>query len=90
MRRRALVVHELSALSVNFSRALDREEMVGYRDRISALISDAAGILATDDFNSTSAALAAADVRLDEFGEKVAALLRSDRRGEQQFPAPSR
>jgi phosphate transport system protein len=79
-------IHDLSALGVNFSDAPDREEMVEYRDRISAMISDAAGILATDDVDAANVALAAADVMLDEFDEKVAALCAGDRPEERAVP----
>ena len=79
-------IYELSALGVNFSNAPDREEMVGYRDRISAMISDAAGILAADDVDAANVALAAADVMLDEFDEKVAALCSCDRPGGEAVP----
>ena len=79
-------IYELSALGVNFSNAPDREEMVGYRDRISAMISDAAGILAADDGDAANVALAAADVMLDEFDEKVAALCGCDRPGGEAVP----
>ncbi len=74
-------IYELSTLGVNFSNAPDRAEMVGYRDRISAMISDAAGILAADDVDAANVALAAADLMLDEFDEEVAALLGCDRPG---------
>jgi hypothetical protein len=79
-------IYELSALGVNFSNAPDREEMVGYRDRISVMISDAAGILAADDLDAANVTLAAADVMLDEFDEKVAALLGCDRPGGEAVP----
>lgn len=79
-------IYELSALGVNFFNAPDREEMVGYRDRISAMISDAAGILAAGDVDAANVALAAADVMLDEFDEKVAALCGCDRPGREAVP----
>ncbi len=79
-------IYELSVLGVNFSSAPDREEMVGYRDRICSMISDTARILAADDVAAANVALAAADVMLDGFDEKVATLLGCDRPGGEAVP----
>lgn len=79
-------IYQLSAMGANFSDAPDREEMAGYRDRISAMISDAAEILTAGDVDAANAELAAADVMLDEFDEKVAVLIVGDRPGADAVP----
>ena len=79
-------IYELSALGVNFSNVPDRDEMVGYRDTVAAMISDAARTLAAVDVHAANTALAAGDVMLDEFDEKVTALIGCDRPGGEAVP----
>jgi phosphate transport system protein len=79
-------IFDVAAQGVDLSSAPDRETMARYRDRISAMISEASAIFAEDDREEAHRFIREGDVILDEFDERVSELIITDRPGAEAVP----
>jgi phosphate transport system protein len=79
-------IFDVAAQGVDLSNAPDRELLADYRDRISAMISEASAIFAEDDRAGAQRFIREADILLDEFDEQVSELILTDRPGAEAVP----
>jgi phosphate transport system protein len=70
----------------DLSEQSDSAELIGYRDRISEMITEAARAFVAEDADAANALITEADGMQDEFDAKVAALVMSDRLGSEAVP----
>ena len=79
-------IYDVAAQGVSFVDAPDRDELIGYRDRISTMISDAGRIFADEDVEAATEVIRQGDQMQDLFDSKVAELVCSDRPGREAVP----
>ena len=79
-------IYDVAAQGVNFSDAPDREELIGRRDRISAMITEAGRAFADEDVDAANRIIIEGDALQDVFDARVAELVRSDRPGREAVP----
>ncbi len=79
-------IFDVAARGVDLSNASDRDELVGYRDRISAMITEAARAFADENVDEARRMIADGDEMQDVFDARVAGLVVSDRPGREAVP----
>ena len=79
-------IYDVAAQGTDLSHAPDREELAGYRDRISAMITEAARAFADESVEDANRLISEGDELQDRFDAKVAALVRSDEPGHEAVP----
>ena len=79
-------IYDLAAEGVDFSAAPDREELLGYRDRISTMITEAARAFADQNVDDAHRIITEGDKMQDRFDAHVAALVSSDRPAREAVP----
>ena len=79
-------IYDVAAQGVDLSGAPDREELLGYRDRISTMITEAARAFADESLEDSNRLLAEGDAMQDVFDAKVADLVKSDRPANEAVP----
>jgi phosphate uptake regulator len=79
-------IYDVAALGADLSGAPDREELVGFRDRISVMITEAARAFADEDLDESSALIAEGDAMQDRFDAKVSELVTSEEPGREAVP----
>jgi len=70
----------------DLSEQSDSAELIGYRDRISEMITEVARAFVAEDADAANALITEADGMQDEFDAKVAVLVMSDRLGSEAVP----
>ena len=79
-------IYDVAAQGVNLAQAPDREELIGYRDRISSMITEAARAFADEDVEAANRIIADGDALQDTFDARVAELVRSEQPGWEAVP----
>ena len=79
-------IFDVAAEGVSLSDAADHDELVGYRDRISAMITESARAFADQDVAEARNMIAGGDEMQDAFDSRVVELVRSDRPGHEAVP----
>jgi phosphate uptake regulator len=79
-------IFDLANAGVNLSDALDVDTLIGYRDRVSSLIGEAARVFGERDAEAAHRMLQEGDPLLDEFDELVLQQLESDRGAREAVP----
>jgi len=79
-------IYDIAAQGVDLSDAPDLEELIGYRDRISTMITDAARAFADENIPKANRMIAEGDEMQDIFDAHVAELVHSDRPAGEAVP----
>lgn len=79
-------IFDVAAQGIDLSDAEDRDVLIRYRDRISAMISEASSVFADDDRVAAGSFIREADVLLDEFDQHVSELVVTERQGKEAVP----
>ena len=79
-------IFDIAAQGVDLSEDGDREELGGYRDRISALITDASRTFGEGDVDHARELLTEGDAMLDDFDSRVDAYMRSTQPAAEAVP----
>ncbi len=79
-------IYDVAAQGADLSNASDRDELVGYRNRISAMITEAARAFADENVEDANSLISEGDELQDRFDAKVAALVTSDEPGHEAVP----
>ena len=79
-------IYDIAAQGADLSHASDRDELVGYRNRISAMITEAARAFADESIEESNRLISEGDALQDRFDAKVAELVRSNEPGHEAVP----
>lgn len=79
-------IFDVAAQGIDLSEADDRATLIGYRDQISSMITEASSIFAKDDRAGAQDFIRQADILLDEFDQHVSELVVTDRQGKEAVP----
>ncbi len=79
-------IYDVAAQGTDLSHAPDRDELVAFRNRISAMITEAARAFADENVEDSNRLISEGDELQDRFDAKVAALVTSDEPGREAVP----
>lgn len=79
-------IYDVAAQGIDLSDGADRAALIGYRDRISSMITEASAIFADDDRDGAQDFIRDADMLLDEFDQHVSELVVTERQGKEAVP----
>lgn len=79
-------IFDVAAQGIDLSGADDRAALIGYRDQISSMITEASSIFSNDDRAGAQDFIRQADILLDEFDQHVSELVVTDRQGKEAVP----